>query len=530
MAAAAIALRTEEDAGYTGLVRWIILAAVMLGTLLEVLDTSIVNVAIPEMMGNLGATLDQISWVSTGYIIANVIVLPLTGWLSSFFGRRRYLAGSIILFTAASFLCGTARSLDALVLFRIMQGVGGAALLSTAQAVMLEVFPPAQHGLVTAIFGIGVMVGPTVGPTLGGWITDNYSWPWIFFINLPIGTLAAILTILFMRDSRYQQAPSGRVDLPGIGLLALGIGSLQMVLERGNREDWFQSPLIGWLSALAVVGLLLFLVWELRSSTPAVNLRVLKHRGLAAGTAFAAVLGFGLYGGVFILPIYLQQWRHYTAAQTGWILFPGGIATALTMPVVGKLVTRFSARSLAAVGTLGFITSMLLLHHLTIETGPEHLFWPLVLRGASMGFLWVPLSMAALAGLEGRDLAAGAGLFNLMRQLGGSAGIAFLSTLLDHRTAFHRAVLVERISNYSAAALERLHAMVAAMIASGAPPAIARQQGLALVDRAVQTQATILAFEDVFLIVAIAFLAALPLLLLFKKTRPGAAPAAGLAE
>jgi MFS transporter, DHA2 family, multidrug resistance protein len=269
---------------------------------------------------------------------------------------------------------------------------------------------------------------------------------------------------------------------------------------------------------------------ELRSPTPAVNLRVLRHRGLAAGTAFAAALGFSLYGGVFILPIYLQQWRHYTAAQTGWILFPGGIATALMMPLVGKLVTRFSARSLAAVGTLGFITAMLLLHRLTIETGPEHLFWPLVLRGASMGFLWVPLSMAALAGLEGKDLASGAGLFNLTRQLGGSAGIAFLSTLLDHRTAFHRAVLVERVSTYTAAAMERLQALAAAMIAQGSPPAIARQQGLALVDRVVQTQATILAFEDVFLIVAIAFLAALPLLLLFKKTRPGATPAAGLAE
>jgi MFS transporter, DHA2 family, multidrug resistance protein len=520
MPAAVMAPPKAEYAEYSGAVRWIILVALMLGTILEVLDTSIVNVAIPEMMGNLGATLSQISWVSTGYIIANVIVLPLTGWLSTYFGRKRYLTGSIILFTVASFFCGTAHSLGALVFFRILQGAGGAALLSTAQATMMEVFPPKQLGMVQAIFGIGVMVGPTVGPTLGGWITDNYSWPWIFFINLPIGVLAAVMTAMFVRDSKYQKE-AGRVDFVGIGLLAIGVGALQTVLEEGNREGWMESGFIQWMSLLAAFGLLLFVVWELRTPSPAVNLRVLRNRGLAAGTIFGAVLGFGLYGGVFILPVYLQQLRHFTAAQTGWILLPGGIATAMMMPVVGKLVSRFVSRNLAAIGALGFIGSMAMLTTLTRDTGPEHLFWPLVLRGASMGLLWVPLTFATLTSLQGKDLAAGTGLFNLARQLGGSAGIAFLSTFLDHRTALHRANLVESVNVYSGAAMERLTALQNGFIAKGAAPDVAHRQALGVLDGIVQGQAAILSFEDAFLVIGVVFFCALPLLLLFKKGRPG---------
>src|SRR5215831_17920261 len=260
--ATAISQPRAEHSDYTGAIRWIILVAVMLGTVLEVLDTSIVNVAIPEMMGNLGATLSQISWVSTGYIIANVIVLPMTGWLSTTFGRRKYLAGSIILFTVASFFCGTSRTLGALVFFRILQGAGGAALLSTAQATMMEVFPPAQQGMVTAIFGVGVMVGPTLGPTLGGWITDNYSWPWIFFINIPIGIAAAVLTLLFVQDSKYVQAGLRKIDFVGIGLLAIGVGCFQTVLQEGNREGWMESAYIQKLSIAAVIAIGLLLWWE----------------------------------------------------------------------------------------------------------------------------------------------------------------------------------------------------------------------------------------------------------------------------
>lgn len=517
MSTAVTALPKHEYESYSAATRWIILSAVMLGTLMQVVDSSIVNVAIPKMMGNLGATLDQIGWVSTGYIIANVIVLPLTGWLAARFGRTRYLAFSIVLFTVASFFCGTARSLDALIFFRIVQGIGGAALLSTAQATMMEIFPPWQLGMVQAIFGIGVMVGPTIGPTLGGWITDNYSWPWIFFINIPLGILATIITLLFMHDSQYHKVRSSQVDVIGIGFLAVGLGCMQTVLEKGNREGWFSSSLICWLSVLAVLGIALFVIWELRVPYPAVNLRVLKNRGLAAGSLFGAVVGFGLYGGVFILPVFLQQLRHFTAQQSGMTLLPGAIATACIMPVIGKIVSRFSSRNLVAVGAIGFIVSCWMLSTLTMDTSGEHIFWPLIVRGISMGFLFVPLSLAALSGLRGREISEGTGLFNLFRQLGGSAGIALMSTFLDHRAAFHRQVLLEHINVYSTAALQRLTVLQQMFIAKGSAPVTAKTQAVSLIDQIVQGQSMILAFEDVFVIVAIIFIAAMPLLLIFKK-------------
>ncbi len=507
-----------EYSEYSVAVRITILIALMLGVILEVLDTSIVNVAIPDMMGNLGATLDQISWVSTGYIIANVIVLPLTGWLSSHFGRRRYLAYSMIIFTVASFFCGTARTLNMLVFFRILQGIGGAALLSTAQATLLEIFPPHQLGMVQGIFGIGVMVGPTVGPTLGGWITDNFSWPWVFFINIPIGIVATILTFMYVRDSRHQTKHAS-VDFIGIGLLAIGIGALQTLLEKGNREGWFDSSLIVYLMCATVIGLVSFVIWELKTPHPAVNLRVLKNIGFSSGALFAMVLGFGLYGGIFILPVFLQQIRHYSAAQSGWILFPGGIATALVVPFVGRFINKVRPRNMVAIGAIGFIASMLILRGITLDTGPDQLFWPLVLRGASMGCLFMPLTMVTLLGLKAKEVPAGTGLYNLARQLGGSAGIAYLSTLLDHREAFHRANLVEHISLYNPATIERLNTLKLGFMAKGSSLIVAKQQALAVVDRVVQGQAAILSFEDAFMIIAIVFMCTLPLVLLLRKDR-----------
>lgn len=521
MAAAAAPAQAQADyVDYTSVTRWVVLVAVLLGTILEVLDVSIVNVAIPEMMGNLGATLDQIGWVSTGYIIANVTLLPLTGWLSEHFGRRRYLAGSMILFTTASFFCGTSRTLNELLFFRILQGAGGAALLSTAQATLFEIFPPHQLGMVQALFGIGVTAAPTLGPTVGGWVTDNYSWPWIFFINIPLGAAAATLTIFFLKDSRYHKSGPRKVDTLGILLLAVGIGSLQTVLEKGQREGWFESDLITQLSIVAVVALIAFLAWELHTPDPAVNLRILKNRGFAAGCLFAAVLGFGLYGGVFILPVYLQELRHYTATQTGLILLPGGLATGMMMPFVGRLVSRYPPRNLVAVGSLGFVASMFALRGVSMVTGPEHLFWPLVLRGAALGFLFVPLNLATLIALAPKDVAYGTGLFNLMRQLGGSAGIAFLATFLDHRTSFHHSILREHVTTYNQVAVMRLNAVVNGLLARGVPVSVAKQQALAIINGTVSGQAALMAFQDAFLAIGTAFLAAIPLLLLFKKGIP----------
>jgi DHA2 family multidrug resistance protein len=513
---------------YTPVARWIILFALMLGTILETLDVSIVNVALPSMMGNLGATLDQVSWVSTGYIIANVIILPLSGWLSAYLGRRDYLAGSIALFTIASFMCGMSHSLNTLVFWRIVQGAGGAALLSTAMAALLQIFPKKQEGMVAAIFGIGVMIGPTAGPTLGGWITDNYSWPWIFFINIPIGVPAALLTLIFMHRSIDPEARSAKVDLVGIGLLAVGVGCLQVVLERGHREDWFQSAMIQWLSVVSAIGLLLFVAWELRTPNPAVNLRVLRHRSLTAGTLFSVVLGFGVYGSLFILPVYLQNVRGYSAMQVGIMAIPDGLASAVSMAIVGAIAARFAARNIVAVGALCFAAAMYLLSKVTLDTGPEHLLPAYILRGASLGLLFVPLSLASLSGLQGQEMADGSGLFNLMRQWGGSAGIAFLSTFLDQRCALHRAALVEHITLYSPMAAAQMHQAQALLASRVVSPAMVRSLVYALIDRSVQAQAYVLAFEDAFRVTGLAFVVALPLLLLFSRKRSSGGSVVGI--
>lgn len=519
--ATAEAAPINEYSEYTGAERWTIMFALMLGSLMMVIDASIVNVAIPKMMGSLGATLTQISWVSTGYIIANVIMLPLTGWFSSFFGRKRYITASIIVFTVASFFCGTSHTLNSLIFFRVLQGMGGAALLSTAQATMMEIFPPWQLGMVQAIYGVGIMVGPTVGPTLGGWITDNYHWPWIFFINVPIGILATVLAFLFVHNSKYNRRKDVGVDLTGIALLAIGLGCLQTVLEKGNTEGWFTSGFICWMSALAMVGLIAFVLWELHTPHPAVNLRILKNRGFAAGTAYGLVLGVGLYGGIFILPVFLQQLRNYTAQQTGLIMLPGAIATAITMPIIGKIVSRFPARTLVAVGAAAFVVSSFMLCRLTLDSGQQQFFWPLVIRGASMGFLFVPLTLATLTGLKGQDIAEGTGLFNLSRQLGGSIGIAVLSTFLEHRNALHRAILNEHISLYSPAALQRLSMYAHFFASKGYSMMTAQKQSLQVISLIIKAQAAVLSFSDAFIFIAIIFLAAMPLLLLFKKNLPG---------
>lgn len=510
---------------YTRGNRVTIMIAIMLGTLMQMIDTSIVNVAVPTMQGTLGATLDQISWVATGYILANVITLPLTGWLSGLFGRRLYLAGSMALFTLASLLCGMAHTLPLLVAFRILQGVGGAALIATAQATMMQIFPPQQLGMVQAVYGIGVMVGPTIGPTLGGWIVDNFNWPWIFYINLPVGGLATVMTLLFMHDTKLARRHVS-VDFIGIFLLAVGLGSLQTLLEKGTREGWFESGLIIWLGILSVVGIVSFVIWELKIEHPVINLRVLRHRGFSAGVLFGTTLGFGLYGGMFILPVFIQGIRRYTAEQSGILMLPGAIATALMMPIVGQLVGRCVARNLTAIGVVGAVVSMFLMANLSALTGPEHLFWPLVLRGAAMAMLFVPLTLATLAGLPPREMAEGSALYNLSRQLGGSAGIAYLSTFINHRLDSHYATLSDHITRYDPVARSWLQGAQQYLQSQGFAFSTAGQQALSLVQKTVLQQAAIMSYHDAFVLMGFVFLATMPLLLLFER-RPPDSNAAG---
>ena len=509
----AAARRVAEDPRYKD--RYIIAIAVTLAAVLELIDTSIVNVAIPDMMGNLGATLDEIAWVSTGYIIAIVFVIPMSGWLSGMFGRRRYLAGSIALFVLASFFCGAATSLEGLVFWRVVQGLGGGALLSTAQATLFESFPPEEVGIGQAIFGVGVMVGPTLGPTLGGWIVDNFTWPWIFYINVPLGIMAFLMVLAYVRDAEHQERAE-RVDYPGIVLLALCIGSLQWMLERGERNDWFDSKFITTLLVVSVTSGVLLVWHELRTPEPVINFRVLKSRQLTAGVTFATFLGLALYGSVFVLPIFLQQLHGFTAWQTGMVILPGAIASAVTMGFVGPNVHRLDARITCVIGAFMFLASMYLMSLLTLDAGAGNLFWPLILRGVGLGLIFVPLTGATMADLPTEQLAQGTGLFNVTRQLGGSLGIAIMATLLTRFITVEKAALSEHIVVGDPTVTARLAMMTRGLIARGLDPVAAKRAALAMLDGEVTAQATVLGFSRIYLLSGILLVAALPVLFLFR--------------
>ncbi len=500
--------------------RYLIAIAVTLAAVLELVDTSIVNVAIPHMMGTLGATLDEIAWVSTSYIIANVIVIPMSTWLSSYFGRRRYLTGSIAIFVIASFFCGAATSLWGLVFWRVVQGLGGGALLSTAQTTIFESFPPHERGTGQAIFGIGVMVGPTLGPTIGGYIVDAYAWPWIFYINVPLGILAGYMVWAFVRDAAHQKRATS-IDVPGIVLLTLAVGALQWMLERGERFDWFESRFVIGLAVVSVLSAI-GLVWrELTTEQPIIDFRILRSRQLAPGVVFAAFLGLALYGSVFVLPVFLQGLHGYTAWQTGQVILPGALASAFTMAFVGRLASKVDARPLIVAGSFLFLLSMYQLSQITLDVGQAELFWPLIFRGVGLGLIFVPLTAATVAGLPIHMIGQGTGMFNLLRQLGGSLGIAIMATMLSRLTKVEKATLTEHVATYDPLTLERLGVLTRGMIARGTDAVLAKQQALEMLDRQISAQASVLAFSRLYLVSGILLVCALPLLLIWKTGKAG---------
>src|ERR1700704_5155149 len=508
--------------------KYLIAFAVVLAALMQVIDSSIVNVALPDMMGNLGGSLDEIGWVSTGYILASVIIIPLTGWLGDFFGRKRYFVGSIIIFTVASFLCGASHSLSALVFWRIIQGLGGGALMTVSQAVLFESFPRKEAGTAMALFGLGVMVGPTIGPTLGGWLTDNYGWPWIFYVNLPVGVLAAAMIIGYVHDPEYQRRPPS-IDYMGIALLAVSVGSLQYLLEQGQREDWFDSRLMILLAVSGIVtGILL--VWrEMTVDDPVIDFRVLRHRQMWVGTLLGVVMGVGLYASVFTLPVFLQGNLRMTAEQTGILLLPGAFATAVSMAIVGRLTNKFDARILIAIGALLFATAMIRLSHITGLSGSTDFFWALIMRGFGLGMMFVPLTTVTLAELNPRELGQGSGLYNFFRQLGGSLGIAGIAPLLSHYTAQFRAILAEHLASGDPTTLGRLDMLTRAMVARGADAWTARQRAVSILDRELMGQASVIAYSRIYVLSAVLILALIPLLALVRHTR-GAAGAPHILE
>jgi DHA2 family multidrug resistance protein len=465
--------------------------------------------------------------VSTGYIIANVVVIPLSSWLSGYFGRKRYLTGSILVFVAASFFCGAAGSLGGLIFWRVVQGLGGGALLSTAQATLFEAFPPKEVGIGQAIFGMGVMVGPTIGPTLGGYIVDNLDWPWIFYINVPLGIFAAFMVWTYVRDSEYQERAL-TIDGTGILLLAVCVGSLQWMLERGERYDWFDSRFVTVLGLTSLISFVLLIWRELSIEEPVINLRVLLNRQLAAGVGIGAFLGVALYGSVFVLPVFLQSLHGFTANQTGMVILPGAIASAVTMAVVGRNSARLDARVTVPVGAALFMLSMWKLSLLSFDAGAHDLFWPLVYRGVGLGLIFVPLTGATMAELKPNQLAQGTGMFNLTRQLGGSLGIAISATLLSRFTAQSRALLAEHIVTGDPTTVARVDLITRGLMSRGVNALVAKQEALAVLDRQMQAQASVLAFSKLYLLSGLALMASLPLLLLFRSGKSrGLGPGAG---
>jgi DHA2 family multidrug resistance protein len=500
-----------------GILKWVIAITAALGAVLEVIDTSIVNVAMPDIRSNLGATLTEAGWISTGYACANVVMIPLTAWLSDRFGRKRYLLFSLIGFITASMLCGLSSSLNMLIASRVLQGLCGGGLLAKAQSILFETFTRKEQPAAQAIFGVGVIAGPALGPVMGGYLTDTLGWRWIFFINLPVGIVAVLMTIVFLPRDLKSALKNTRVDWLGIGLLAVGLACFQTFLEEGHQEDWFSSNFIVTMATGAVLGLIFFIWRELTIDYPAVDLRVLRHRALAAGSLYSLVLGMGLYGLMFAVPVFVQDYLHFTATQSGLLLMPGALASAVMMIAMSKITDRFDARLLIALGALLMVSAAMLLSEINPDTSTSTLFWPLILRGVGTVMMFLPLSLATLGDLPLEDRAAGSGFYSLARQMGSSIGIAAITTALAQREAIHRSVLVEKITTTSPETIQRLHTLTEAFIHHSGDPVAAHNQALGLLDRIINGQALLLSFADVFFYVAAAFVITLPLLLLLGK-------------
>jgi MFS transporter, DHA2 family, multidrug resistance protein len=505
---------------------WLIAASVMLATFMEVLDTSVANVSLPHIAGNLSATTDESTWVLTSYLISNAIILPATNWLGHFFGRKRFLIVCIGIFTLSSALCGAATSLDMLLFARIVQGAGGGALQPIAQAVLLESFPTEKRGSAMAVYGMGIVVAPIIGPTLGGWITDNYSWRWIFYINVPIGILAVLMANTFIEDPPYirGQRP-GRIDYIGFGLMALGLASLQIVLDKGQEDDWFSSPFITKAALIAVVTLIAFIIWELRTKEPIVNLRVLANRNFAVGTALITAMGVVLYGTIALLPLFLQTLMGYPALESGLAVSPRGIGAVVSMILVGRLIGKIDARYLIMFGFAVVGYSTYLLADINLEISISSIVWPQIIAGLAMGFVFVPLTVMATGTLSNEQIGNATGIFNLMRNVGGSFGIAAVTTMLARSAQVHQAMMVSHLTPYDPEFQQRVGDLAGVLNGAG-NLMTGQQQAYGAIYQTLVRQANLLAYIDNFRFLAFMCLICFPAALLFKRVRNGRRPAA----
>ena len=505
---------------------WLIAVSVMFATFMEVLDTTVVNVSLPHIAGSLSVSIDEATWALTSYLVANAIILPMTGWLASTFGRKRLLIFSVVGFTVASFLCGLAPTLGTLILFRVLQGATGGALQPLSQAILLEAFAPQDRGKAMGFWALGIVVAPILGPVLGGWLTDNYSWRWVFYINIPVGIASIVMTKLYIFDPPYLRAESRKVDYWGIGMLAVGIGALQIVLDKGQEDDWFSSNMIVILTVVSAVTLSA-LIWHLLTTDdPIVDLRVFKERSYAVGVFLMTVVGFVLYGSMVLLPVMLQTLLGYPPLQAGIAMAPRGIGSFFMMPLTGMMTGRFDARKLLTAGLLVGGSTLIWLSWLNLQAGYWDVFWPQLLQGVGMSLLFVPLTTISMDAIPREKMGNATSLFNLMRNIGGSIGIATTGTLLARHSQATTAMLGANITAYDPASQSMLSGLRASFMAAGADAATATARANAALFATVQRQATMVSFVGIFQLLGVLFVALIPLVMLMKRPK-ARAPVAG---
>ena len=502
---------------------WLVAVAVMSSTFMEVLDTTVVNVSLPHIAGDLSASTDEATWTLTSYLVANAIILPMTGWLASTFGRKRLLTASVIGFTTASFFCGLAPSLPFLIIFRIIQGACGGGLQPLSQAILLEAFPPEKRGQAMAFWALGIVVAPMLGPVAGGWLTDNYSWRWVFYINIPIGILAIILTQLFVFDPSYLRKKSSGIDYWGIGLLVLGIGSLQIMLDKGQEEDWFGSHFIITLAVLAVIGLTGLIIRELKTDHPIIDLSVFRYRTYAIGTALMTGVGFVLYGSTVLLPLLVQVLLGYTATHAGVTNLPRGMASFMAMPLIGYLISKVDSRKLLGAGVILSAIAMFRLSRLSLDAGAGDFWWPLMLQGAALALIFVPLTTVTNDPIPKEKLGAATSIFNLMRNIGASIGISVVETLQYRKQQTHINILGSHVNPANQVAQQMTEGLRRAFMANGSDAATATKQAQAAIWGMLQRQAAMLSYNEVFLFLAGMFLLMFPFILFMRRPKGGAA-------
>lgn len=512
-------MQPNANSGPPQVNKWVITIAVMAGTFMEIIDTTVVNVALPHMAGSLSAGVDEATWVLTSYLISNAVVLPITGWLSALFGRKRFLLICLVLFTVSSMLCGSAPSLGMLIFFRIFQGVGGGALQPISQAILLETFPVRERGMAMAIWGLGVVIAPIIGPLLGGWITDNLSWRWAFYINLPIGLISLVLTALFIYDPDYiKKQRAGSIDYWGLGLLVVALGALQIVLDKGEREDWFSSAFIFRLAVISAVAFIFLIYRELKTEHPVVDLRLFKERNYSSGVTIMFFFGFVLYGSIMLLPLFLQTLMGYDATLAGMSLAWGGVGSLMIMPIVGRLTTVVDSRWLVAIGLVINAVAVYLMSIFNTNIDFATATWPRFIQGFGLGTTFVSLTTLTMSRISQEKMGNATGMFNLMRNLGGSFGIATATTLLARRGQFHQSRLVEHLTPYSLPFNDWLNR--AREILPGLGPDWNLWDSplpLAGLYQEVQRQAQMLAFCDDYWFFTLVFVSLLPLVLLMRR-------------